>query len=53
LAAVVCLGQAVNTEMVQHGVGAGEAWSLGAAAVVAAVAFVLALRRALRRAAPA
>jgi hypothetical protein len=53
LAALVCLGQAVNTEMVQHGVGAGEAWSLGAAATAAAVAFALALRRALRRAAPA
>jgi len=52
LAAVVCLGQAVNTEMVQHGIGAGEPWSLGAAAAVAAVAFALAFRRALRRAAP-
>lgn len=53
LAAVVCLGQALNTEVVQHGIGAGEAWSLGVAAAVAAVAFALALRRALRRAAPA
>jgi hypothetical protein len=53
LAALVCFGQAVNTEMVQHGIGAGEAWSLGAAAAVAAGAFALALRRALRRAAPA
>ena len=53
LAAVVCLGQALNTEMVQHGIGAGEPWSLSAAAAVAAAAFALALRRALRRAAPA
>ena len=53
LAAVACLGQALDTEMVQHGIGAGEPWSLGAAAAVAAVAFGLALRRALRRAAPA
>jgi hypothetical protein len=53
LAALVCLGQALDTEMVQHGIGAGEPWSLGAAAAVAAAAFALALRRALRRAAPA
>src|SRR6516162_8438029 len=53
LAAVVCLGQALNTEMVQHGIGAGESWSLGAAAAVAAAAFALAFRRALRRPAPA
>ena len=53
VAAVVCLGQAVNTEMVQHGIGAGEPWSLGAAAAVAAAAFALAFRRALRRPAPA
>ena len=53
LAAVVCLGQALNTEMVQHGIGAGEPWSLGVAAAVAAAAFALAFRRALRRPAPA
>jgi hypothetical protein len=53
VAAVVCLGQAVDTEMVQHGIGAGEPWSLGVAAAVAAAAFALALRRARRRAAPA
>jgi hypothetical protein len=53
VAAVVCLGVALDTEMVQHGIGAGEPWSLGVAAAVAAAAFALALRRALRRAAPA
>jgi hypothetical protein len=49
VAAVGCLGVAVNTEMAQRGVGAGEAWSLGAAAAVTAAGFALALLRALRR----
>jgi MYXO-CTERM domain-containing protein len=48
VAAVGCFGRAFNTEMAQRGVGAGEAWSLGAAAAVTAVAFALALLRALR-----
>lgn len=43
LAAVGLLGRAVNAEMVQRGIGAGEPWSLGTAAAVAAVAFALAL----------
>jgi hypothetical protein len=53
LAAAACLGQAVDTEMVQHGIGAGGPWSLGIAAAVAAAGFAVALRRTLRRAAPA
>jgi len=53
LAALACLGQAVDTEMVQHGIGAGEPWSLGVAATVAAVVFALALWRTLRRPATA
>jgi len=53
LAALACVGQAVDTEMVQHGVGAGVPWSLGAAAAAAAVVFALGLWRALRRPATA
>jgi hypothetical protein len=53
LAAVACLGRAVNIEMIRRGVGAGEPWSLAAAAAVAAIAFALALRRARRRSATA
>lgn len=53
VAAVACLGQAVDTEMVQHGIGAGEPWSLGAAAAVAAAAFAAACWRILRRTAKA
>jgi hypothetical protein len=48
LAAAVCLGLALDSEMVQHGVGAGVPWSLGTAAAVTAVLFAGALRRALR-----
>jgi hypothetical protein len=53
LAAVACLGQAVDAEAVQHGIGAGGPWSLGVAATVAAAGFAVALHRTLRRAAPA
>ena len=53
LAALAFLGQAADTEMVQHGIGAGEPWSLGAAAAVAAVVFAVALWRVLRRSAVA
>lgn len=48
IAAVFFLGQVINLETVQHGVGVGEPLSLGTAATVAAVAFALALRRGLR-----
>ena len=48
LAAVVCLGQALDTEIVQHRIGAGQPLSLGIAAAVAAASFALALRRTLR-----
>jgi len=49
-AAVACLGQALDLETVQRGVGVGEPLSLGIAATTAAVAFALALRRCLRAA---
>jgi hypothetical protein len=50
LAAVVCLGQALDIEMVQHGIGAGQPWSLGLAAAVTAIVFALGLPRARRTA---
>jgi hypothetical protein len=53
LAALAFLGQAADTEIVQHGIGAGEPWSLGAAAAAAAVVFALALWRVVRRSAMA
>lgn len=53
LATLVCLGQAVDTELVQHGVGAGSPWSLGIAAAALTAVFALALRRALRQVAAA
>ncbi|MBO0816290.1 MAG: hypothetical protein J2P30_14255, partial [Actinobacteria bacterium] len=49
VAAVACLGTAFDAEMTQHGIGAGEPWSLAVAAAMAAAAFAVALRRALRR----
>jgi len=52
VAAVACLGAAIDNEMIQHGIGAGEAWSLGTAAAVTAALFALALRRALRAGPP-
>jgi hypothetical protein len=48
LAAVVCLGQAVDAEMVQRGIGTGQPLSLGIAAAAAALWFAAAFRRALR-----
>jgi len=48
LAAVACLGQAFDTEVVQRGVGAGQAWSLGLAAMLTAAAFAAALLRTRR-----
>src|SRR5215471_11767753 len=52
VAAVACFGTALDTEMTQRGVGAGEPWSLGVAAAAAAAVFAVALRRTLRRALP-
>jgi hypothetical protein len=52
VAAVACFGTALDTEMTQRGVGAGEPWSLGVAAAVTAAVFALALRRTLRRTRP-
>jgi hypothetical protein len=49
LAAVICFGLAVDLETVQHGIGAGQPWSLGLAAAVAAIAFALAFVRTRRR----
>jgi hypothetical protein len=43
LAAVACLGQAFDIETVQRGVGAGQPWSLGLAAAITSVAFLVAL----------
>jgi hypothetical protein len=51
LAAIAGFGQAVDAETVQHGIGAGQSWSLGIAAAVTAVLFALALLRTLRTAA--
>ncbi len=48
IAAVACLGRALDLETVQRGVGVGEPLSLGIAAAVAAVAFGIALWRCLR-----
>jgi hypothetical protein len=52
VAAVACFGTAFDTEMTQRGIGAGEPWSLGVAAAVAAAAFAVALGRTLRRTSP-
>jgi len=52
VAAVACFAVAFDTEMTQHGIGAGEPWSLGVAAAAAAAVFAVALRRTLRRAQP-
>ena len=52
VAAVACFGTAFDTEMTQRGVGAGEPWSLGVAAALAAAVFAVALRRTLRRTRP-
>ncbi|MGN6175717.1 MAG: hypothetical protein ACTHPS_22625 [Streptosporangiaceae bacterium] len=48
IAAVFFLAQVVDLETVQHGVGVGEPLSLGIAAAVTAVSFVLAFRHCLR-----
>jgi hypothetical protein len=50
VAAVACFGMALDIEMTQRGVGAGEPWSLGVAAAATAGVFAVALCRALRRA---
>jgi hypothetical protein len=43
---VFMLGSAIDLEMVQRGIGAGQPFSLAAAALAAAVFFVIRLRRA-------
>jgi hypothetical protein len=48
LVMVVTFGTAIDTEMVQRGVGAGQPFSLAAAALGAAIFFALRLRRVTR-----
>jgi hypothetical protein len=48
LVLVITLGTAVDAEMVQRGVGAGQPFSQAAAALAAAIFFLLRLRRAVR-----
>jgi hypothetical protein len=49
LAAVACFGYALDIETIQHGIGAGQPWSLGLAAAVAGIAFAVAFARIRRR----
>jgi hypothetical protein len=51
LAAIFFVGSAIDLEMVQHGIGAGQPFSLAAAALLAAVFFALRLLRVSRTAA--